>query len=222
MEYETNGKPTGISKVVLSDQVKQYILDAIERGELLPGERLVESQLARQFGISQAPVREAIRELVSTGFLIREPHKGALVRMLTDKDMAEIYSVRATLESLAAHQAAQNISDQQLQMLHDILEKLTEMGKEGDFISAARYDCQFHTLIIEISGNRLIYRIYQSLQVAQYTLITMRRSQLSLEKLASRHQRILDALQTRDPELARKAMRQHLEELQPELNPIVS
>jgi DNA-binding GntR family transcriptional regulator len=182
----------------------------------------VESQLARQFGISQAPVRGAIRELVSTGFLIREPHKGTLVRMLTDTDMAEIYSVRATLESLAAQQAVQNITDQQLQMLREILENLIAMAKEGDFISAARCDCQFHTLIIEISGNRLLYRIYQSLQVAQYTLITMRRSQLSLEKLASRHYRILEALQTRDPELARKAMWQHLEELNPELHQAVT
>lgn len=74
----------GINKTVLSDQVKQYILDAIERGELQPGERLVESQLARQLRISQAPVREAIRDLVSSRFLEREPHKGVMVRLLTE------------------------------------------------------------------------------------------------------------------------------------------
>ena len=99
---ETNG----LSRMVLSDQVKQYILDCIERGEYKPGERLVESQLARQLRTSQAPVREAIRDLVSIGFLEREPHRGAIVRLLTDEDLHEIYIVRAPLDALAAEQAA--------------------------------------------------------------------------------------------------------------------
>jgi DNA-binding GntR family transcriptional regulator len=71
---EKNDVRNGINRSVLSDQVKQHILDRIESGEFLPGERLVESQLAAQLGISQAPVREAIRDLVSAGFLEREPH----------------------------------------------------------------------------------------------------------------------------------------------------
>ena len=205
-----------INRLMLSDQVKQYILDAIERGEMVPGERLVESQLAKNFRISQAPVREAIRELVSTGFLVREPHKGAMVRMLTDEDMVEIYSVRASLESLAAQQAVQHLTDAHLQTLRQIVEKMIEMARVEDYISAARYDWQFHTLIMEIAGNKLLGRIYQNLQLAQYTLITMRRSHLSLEKLASRHTNVIEALATRDPETARNAMWQHIVELRPE------
>jgi len=216
----TNGdKSNGFTRTSLSDQVKQYILDAIERGELAPGERLVESQIARQFRISQAPVREAISELVSTGFLDREPHRGAVVRVLTDEDMVEIYSVRATLESLAAQQAVRHITDEHIRMLGEILEKMLQMAQAQDFLATARYDRQFHDLIMEISGNRLLRRIYQNLQLSQFTLITMRRSTQSLEMLAQRHRKIIEALETRDEEAAKNAMWRHIEELQPTLAP---
>jgi DNA-binding GntR family transcriptional regulator len=215
MDSDQGEKQNGISKVMLSDQVKQYILVAIERGEFEPGQRLVESQLARQFRISQAPVREAIRDLVSTGLLEREPHKGAVVRMLTDQDMAEIYSIRAALEALAAQQAVENITDEQLQALRAIVEKMLSMARAQDYISTARYDRQFHTLIMDISRNSLLRRIYESLQLGQYTLITMRRSSQSLEALALRHLKIIEALETRDPEQAKDAMWHHISEIKP-------
>jgi DNA-binding GntR family transcriptional regulator len=217
INFDDSERTNGFTKMSLGDQVKQYILDAIERGEFAPGERLIESKIARQFNISQAPVREAISELVSTGFLDREPHKGAVVRMLTDKDMIEIYTVRATLESLAAQQAVKHITDEQLQMLRDILDKMLQMAQAQDFISTARFDRQFHELIMEISGNLLLRRIYQNLQLGQFTLITMRRSTQSLEMLAQRHRQVIEALETRDPDVAKNAMWRHIEELQPTL-----
>ncbi len=210
-EFESTN---GINKTVLSDQVKQVILDAIERGELQPGERLVESQLARQLRISQAPVREAIRDLVSSGFLEREPHKGAMVRLLTDKDMQEIYSVRAVLDALAAEEAAPKVTDEDLQEQRKTVEKMLHMAQAGDYLAAARFDWQFHIQIVAISGNNLLRRIYDNLQLGQYILITMRRSSISLEQLAARHHAVIDALATRDPEVAKRAMRQHIVELQ--------
>lgn len=203
----------GINRLVLSDQVKQFILDGIGSGQFVPGERLVESQLARQLGISQAPVREAIRDLVSIGFLDREPHKGAVVRMLTDEDMLEIYTVRGPLDALAAELAAPRITDNHIRSLTDIKDMMIERARVQDFISAARRDWQFHMLIVNVSGNKLLHRIYDNLQLGQYILITMRRSSQSLEDLASRHQTIIDALKTRDPEVARQATLAHIEGL---------
>lgn len=205
-----------INKTVLSDQVKQYILDAIERGELQPGERLVESQLARQLRISQAPVREAIRDLVSSGFLEREPHKGTMVRLLTEKDMQEIYNVRAVLDALAAEEATPRITEEDLQELQMTVDKMLQMAQAGDYLAAARYDWQFHVQIVALSGNSLLQRIYDNLQLGQYILITMRRSSISLEQLAARHQAVIEALATRDPAIARRAMLQHIVELQKE------
>jgi len=206
---------SGLSRMVLSDQVKQYILDSIERGEYRPGERLVESQLARQLRTSQAPVREAIRDLVSAGFLEREPHRGAVVRMLTDEDLHEIYIVRAPLDALAAEQAASHITPEHLRTLKDITEKMLAMARAQDYISAARLDGQFHMLIVDLAGNKLLRRIYDTLQLGQYILITMRRSSLSLESLVARHQAVIEALETRDPAVAREAMREHIAGLYP-------
>jgi DNA-binding GntR family transcriptional regulator len=213
-DSDLTGKPSGIFKLSLSDQVKQYILDEIERGELKPGDRLVESQLAKHLKISQAPVREAIRELVSTGFLVRT-NKSTNVRMLTDEDMLEIYTVRASLEALVAQLAVQNITDEDLQALRKIIGEMIEMVKANDYIAAARCDWQFHVLIVELSGNKLLRRLYENLQLSQYTLITMRRSSISLENLARRHLKVIDALETRDPEIAKNVMSQHIKELGP-------
>jgi DNA-binding GntR family transcriptional regulator len=212
---EKNDVRNGISRSVLSDQVKQHILDRIESGDFLPGERLVESQLAVQLGISQAPVREAIRDLVSAGFLEREPHKGAIVRMLSDDDLREIYAIRGPLDALAAELAAPHVTDEHIETLTEIKEKMLEMARAEDFIAAARFDWQFHMLIVELAGNRLLQRIYNSLQLSQYILISMRRSNQSLENLAGRHQAIIDALQTRDKETVRQAMLAHIEGLRP-------
>jgi DNA-binding GntR family transcriptional regulator len=212
---EKNDVRNGINRSVLSDQVKQHILDRIESGEFLPGERLVESQLAAQLGISQAPVREAIRDLVSAGFLEREPHKGAIVRILSDEDLREIYTVRGPLDALAAELAAPHIRDEHIETLIEIKEKMLEMARAEDFIAAARLDWQFHMFIVELAGNKLLRRIYNNLQLSQYILITMRRSNQSLENLAGRHQAIIDALQTRDKEIVRQAMLAHIEGLRP-------
>jgi DNA-binding GntR family transcriptional regulator len=205
----------GINRLVLSDQVKQFILDGIGSGVFTPGERLVESQLARQLGISQAPVREAIRDLVSIGFLEREPHKGAVVRLLTDEDMREIYTVRGPLDALAAELAAPRIKEEHLNSLIKIKDLMIERAHAEDFISAARLDWQFHMLIVNVSGNKLLRRIYDNLQLGQYILITMRRSAQSLEDLTSRHQTIIDALKTRDPQVARQVTMAHIEGLWP-------
>ena len=212
-EASEDSNANGINRVVLSDQVKQIILDGIGSGKYAPGERLVESQLARQLGTSQAPVREAIRDLVSIGFLEREPHKGAVVRMLTDEDMLEIYTVRGPLDALAAELAAPQITDEHIQSLTEIKDKMIERALAQDFISAARRDWQFHILIVDVSGNKLLRRIYDNLQLDQYILITMRRSSQSLEDLASRHQTIIDALKTRNPEVARQVTMAHIEGL---------
>jgi DNA-binding GntR family transcriptional regulator len=90
------------------------------------------------------------------------------------------------------------------------------MAKAQDYISAARYDWQIHSLIVEFSGNRMLQRIYDTLQLGQYILITMRRSSISLEELADRHRAVIEALETRNPEIARNAMREHIIGLQTE------
>jgi DNA-binding GntR family transcriptional regulator len=88
-----------LPRIVLSERVKEYIVEAVLNGEMKPGDRIVESSLARHLGVSQAPVREAIRDLVLLGFLESEPYKGTSVRSFTAEELWETYTVRAALES---------------------------------------------------------------------------------------------------------------------------
>lgn len=143
------------------------------------------------------------------------PHKGAVVRILTDEDMREIYTVRAPLDALAAELLAPHVTDEQIQTLTEIKEKMVEMALAQELIAAAQLDQQFHMLIVDLAGNKLLRRMYDSLQLSQYILITMHRSSRGLETLASRHQAIIDALQTHNPEIASQAMWAHIEGLRP-------
>ncbi|NJN92643.1 MAG: GntR family transcriptional regulator [Anaerolineales bacterium] len=88
-------KPEILPRLVLSEQIKDYIVEAILRADLKPGDRIVESALARQLGVSQAPVREAVRDLVLLGFLETEPFKGTSVRSFSPEELLEVYAVRA-------------------------------------------------------------------------------------------------------------------------------
>ena len=145
-----------VNKVVLRDQVKQYLIEAIQDGRYAPGERIVESKLARELGVSQAPVREAIRDLVIMGFLVTEPFKGTSVRTFSAQDLYEVYTVRASLESLAARQAAVRITDADLADLRAILDGMEESAKSKDLYLTTRLNIEFHDTIMRISGNQLL------------------------------------------------------------------
>ena len=87
-----------LTRTVLREQIRELLLERILKGELQPGDRIVELQIAQEFGTSQAPVREALSELQSLGFVVYEPYRGTRVRRITEEELAEIYPVRAALE----------------------------------------------------------------------------------------------------------------------------
>jgi DNA-binding GntR family transcriptional regulator len=197
----------------LSDQVKEYIIQAILNGEFQPGDRIVESALARELGVSQAPVREAIRDLVLLGFLETEPYKGTRVRSFTPEELYEVYIVRAALESVAARQAATRITEDDFDELRAILDEMIETGKQGDYRETSRLNVAFHEVIMQASGNKLLYQLWKNIEFARWTVVTSLRSYLPLEDLARRHEILLEALLSRDPETAMKAMQHHIEDL---------
>jgi DNA-binding GntR family transcriptional regulator len=202
-----------LNRKVLSDQIREFITDAILNGRFEPGERIIEIAIANELGVSQAPVREAIRELVVTGFLETEPYKGTFVRQFTPEELNEVYTVRAALESLGARQAASRITEQDAATLRDILEEMIAAARAEDLHEMVRLNNQFHEAIIQISGNKLLLQLWKSLEFGQWTILTTSRSQLGLEYLARRHESLVEALLTRDSDVASEAMRQHIEEL---------
>ncbi len=202
-----------LSRIVLSKQIRDIIADLILNGELKAGERVVENNLAQKLGVSQAPVRDAIRDLVFMGFLKSEPYKGATVRSFTQEDLNEVYLVRASLESLSARLAAPLITDKDIQNLESILKKMVSAAKKGDIKGTSLLNTDFHETILKISGNKLLHKTWKTLQFGYWAIATARRPKFDLVHSAVRHADLIEVLKTRDSEKAQKVMQKHIEDL---------
>jgi DNA-binding GntR family transcriptional regulator len=115
-----------INRSILSDQVKDYLLEAILAGDFVPGSRIVETKVARDLGISQGPVREALRDLEALGVIDRTPYQGARVRQPSKAELLEAYGIRAELESFGACLAMTRLSDADLLQLQEYLDAMQE------------------------------------------------------------------------------------------------
>jgi DNA-binding GntR family transcriptional regulator len=209
----SNSDEETLPRVVLGDQVKEFVIDAIMNGEFQPGDRVVASSLAKRLGVSQAPVREAIRDLVLLGFLENEPFKGTSVRSFSPKELYEVYTVRAALESLAARLAAERLTNEDIATLQLTLDEMIRAAQNQDEKDMVRLDNRFHETILRISDNGLLYQLWQTLQFGYWTIVTARSSSYNLEELARRHETLLKALESRDPQRAMIVMQHHIEDL---------
>jgi DNA-binding GntR family transcriptional regulator len=200
-----------VSRVVLREQVKELILQRILTGIYAPGDRLVETRIAQELGTSQAPVREALRDLELLRFVESAPFKGARVREISDDELLEIYPVRAALEELAAREAAVRL-DGAVAALEAELDAMHKAADEGDLHTQVVHDVNFHRLIVEAAGNRILQDVWGYLRIESRTIITAVRTGMDGHEIAERHRPVLDALRDRDPERAGAALRRHLEE----------
>jgi DNA-binding GntR family transcriptional regulator len=202
-----------IPRVVLSDRVKEYIIEAVLNGDLKPGDRIIESSMARRLGVSQAPVREAIRDLILLGFLENEPYKGTSVRSFTPEELWETYTVRAALESLGARLATSRMTEEDAAELQCILDEMMEAARQDDIDRIVRLDNSFHEAIIRVSRNKTLLQLWKTLQFGTWSIVTYRKTGYDPAYLAARHQELLDALLSRSPSKAMKVMQRHIEEM---------
>lgn len=202
-----------VEREVLSSQVKDRILTWILHGDLPPGSRLVETRLARQLGTSQAPVREALRDLASLGFIDTQPYKGSWVRKPSKEELIEAVQVRAELEGLAARLAAERRSDQCVVDLERLLAEMAETADRGDAHDQAVKTTAFHARIVDAAGNSTLKRHWEMLEPFSRTYVTTSGIGIDLTYLSSRHQGLLDAIRDRDPKLAQERAKAHAEEV---------
>ena len=200
-----------LRRMTLRDEIKERLVERILNGTYGPGERIVESQVATEFGTSQAPVREALRELEAMRLVETQPHRGARVREVTTEELIQIYPVRAALEELAGREAAVRLSEEQLSALVDELAGMRQAAEAQDLHAQLLHDVRFHEIIVEASGNQVLVDVWRSLRVEARTLISVIRADSDLRMIAEMHRPVLQALQSRDPELAGKEMRAHIE-----------
>ncbi len=200
-----------ITRSVLSEQVKGRLLQAILDGRYPPGARIVETRVAREFGTSQAPVREALRDLEALGVVETAPFKGARVRQPTTEELLEAFEVRAILEGHGAVLAMENISRIDLERLDELVEQMRAAAIAGDPFGEATADTEFHGLIMHNSGNATLERVWRTLEPFLRTYITIVSPGVDRRAVADRHIPIIEALRRQNPDLVEEAFRVHFE-----------
>ena len=199
-----------VSRPTLRDQIKDALLQRILQGTYAPGERIVEIRVAREFGVSQAPVREALRELEILRLIESEPFRGARVRGVRPEEIAETYPVRAALEEVAARAAAPSLAGR-VQPLADELEGMRAAAADGDLHRFVAHDVAFHRSIVVASDNRTLIDMWQTLHIDLRTRLTLIQRLGDLSEVAERHVPAMNALQDGDGILAGQLVREHIE-----------
>lgn len=201
-----------LGRRVLREEIRDHLMQDILEGRLSPGERIIETRVAQRFDVSQAPVREALRDLEMFGFIASSPFRGAVVREMSPEDLVQVYPIRAVLEGLAAREAARRIDESGLKRLQKLVDTMRKAAARGNNRAQVDADFEFHLAIVEASGNWLLKQFWERMRLANTTLLTVAKSRHSTLEIAERHVPVLDALRARDPEAAERAMRQHIEE----------
>jgi DNA-binding GntR family transcriptional regulator len=199
-----------VSKTPLREQVKDLVLARILDGTYKAGDRLVETRIAQELGTSQAPVREALRELESLRFVESEPFRGARVRAVSRAQMAEIYPVRAALEEVAGREAARRL-DGDVAALEAELEAMRAAARAGDMHRQVEHDVRFHQVIVEASGNATLLEVWSSLRIEARTIITLLTTGIDPSELVEFHVPVLEALRSGDPDESGRVLRHHVE-----------
>lgn len=199
-----------VARSMLREQIREVLLERILEGHYAPGERIIESQVAQEFEISHAPVREALRELEILKMVVSEPFRGARVRKVTPQELAEIYPVRAAIEEVAARAAAKTFGGD-VAALEAELEAMLQAAEDDDFHELLRHDVQFHRLIVEASRNETLVQVWQSLRIEARTLITYMKNVAAPHEVAESHRPVLEALRTGDSRKSGTALRRHVE-----------
>ena len=195
----------------LRDVVFQTLRQAILRGELEPGERLMEIHLAERLGVSRTPIREAIRKLELEGLVVMIPRRGAVVASITEKDLKDVLEVRQTLELLAAEVACERITPELLEELRTAASEFHRLKNSQDVTELAAADVRFHDIIYEATGNARLINILNNLreQMYRYRLEYLKDKGIH-ERLNKEHQEIYRGIKNGDKEAVRTVIREHI------------
>jgi len=205
----------GIEKIQMSslrERVYEEVKSRILTNQIRPGQQIVIDQLGRQFGVSHTPLREALAMLALDGLVTMERHKNAHVTRIDEKDVHDVYELRTIIEGFAASQAALSLSDEKLEELNLLLQKTYKRIAEGYLEPDQDTDIYLHNTIMGVVDNRLFKRVAE---LVTNQSIRIRRLVAAIgfeygEAEQKEHTAIIEAIRSRDPDLARQKMEQHL------------
>jgi phosphonate utilization transcriptional regulator len=212
---KTNPTHGGTIALLQSHSLTSLVQQEVERmvlaGEIAPGERLGEAELAERLGVSRGPVREAFRALEEAGLLRLEKNRGVFVREIAVQEADECYAVRAVLEELVGRILATRIAEAELEELRALLDRMDKAAARGQVDIYAKLNLEFHDRLVALTGNAKLAGIYRRLVKE---LILFRRQALAqgetLAASAAEHRAIIDTIAARDPRAAGRALFDHV------------
>lgn len=196
----------------LRDVVFNTLRKAILKGELKPGERLMEIALAERLGVSRTPVREAMRKLELEGLVVMIPRRGAQVANITEKDLNDVLEVRMALENLSIENACTRMTEEQLGELLKTAREFEETMAEGNLVKLAEADVAFHEVIYRSSDNRRLNQVLNNLreQIYRYRVEYLKDEE-TRKLLVREHEEICEAIRSRNVKKAQEISYQHIE-----------
>ena len=199
-----------IRKEKISNQACKYIQDKIISGELKSGERLIETKVARELGVSQSPVREALRELEVMGLVEIKPYSGCFILPIDEIKLQQIYSLRSLLECFAAQEGIKNISDSDLDTMTEACHQMEIAAANEDKAKLSRYDVLFHSKIVESAKNEILEKMWKLVGAAQWTSVTIGVHD-NMEYFPVSHRKLLDLAKVRDVEGVVAELKNHFQ-----------
>lgn len=205
-----------LQQTSLTTLVQRDIERRILSGDLAPGSKLIEADIAAALGVSRGPVREAFRALGQTGLLRTEKNRGVFVRHVSLEEANEIYEVRAALEGLVGRLAARRIDAAQLEQLRAIVRKMHAVarrgGQPGDAAAYYALNVEFHAVLVEAAGNRALQANYRRIvnELDLYRRETLARGAENIPLSTRDHEAIVDAVSKGDEKLAERLLYEHV------------
>ncbi|MCI5902685.1 MAG: GntR family transcriptional regulator [Blautia sp.] len=196
----------------LRDVVFNTLRQAILKGELKPGERLMEIALADKLGVSRTPIREAMRKLELEGLVVMIPRRGAQVANITEKDLNDVLEVRIALESMAIEKACKRMTEEQMLKMRRAEKDFERVMAEGNLVRIAEADVEFHEIIYQAADNARLYQVLSNLREQMYRYrVEYLKEEDTRNQLIREHEELSRAIRERDVEKAQELSFRHLE-----------
>ncbi len=196
----------------LVDQIYEQLRADIVSGRIPSNQKLVELEVAERMGTSQGTVREALQRLECDGLVSRQARRATYVTEIPIDEIYEYFAVRSLIEKYAIRRAVQHITDQQLQQLEALVEKMAVAGQQQDIETLVQHDMRFHQLICEWADSPVFVNLWVPLflQIQRFIIQTHPKVFIPLSEMAETHRPILQALRARDVEAASRAIQEHV------------
>lgn len=200
-----------LESVGLRERIEESLRQAILDGALLPGQKLVEGEIARQFGVSRSPVREAIQELERQGYVVKKPRRGTFVTELSAEDVTEVYSLRVLLEGYAAAIIGQTCDPQVLDRMQGLVERMKQAAARASFVEFSDADLDFHNLLCTAAGHSRLVYLSKCLRTQMgFLAVLPKYSKAEVDGLVEDHRSLVEAIVDRRPDRARDIVRRHI------------